>query len=267
MKQATPGPLRYDAAEAARVALLYRSPQIAEQRRVVLDLLSLRGGERVLDIGCGPGFLLCDLAAEVAPRGRAVGVDTSRDMLAIAADEWCAAAAASMIDLVHGEGGALPFGDEAFDAAVATQVYEWIHDVGSGLAELRRVLRPGGRAVILDTDWDSVVWHAIDAARGSRILKRWRARVAHPHLPRVLIRLAADAGLRVDEVTVVPLLETTGDSGGYSLLQAEHMAHAIANGNVLAGDEAEDWLADLRSLAGSGEYFFSLNRYAFSLRR
>jgi ubiquinone/menaquinone biosynthesis C-methylase UbiE len=267
MKQDTRGPLRYDNVEAARVAALYRSPQIVEQRRVVLDLLSLGGGDQVLDVGCGPGFLLCDLAAQVVPGGRAVGVDTSRDMLAIAAEEARVAAVGAVVELVHGDGGALPFGDGAFEAAVAIQVYEWMDDVVSGISELRRVLRPGGRAIILDTDWGSVVWHTNDAARGSRILERWQARVAHPYLPRVLIRLAADAGLRVDGATVIPLLETTGDPRNYSLLQAEHMAHAVADGNELEGDEAGGWLADLRSLAESGDYFFSLNRYAFSLRR
>ena len=61
----------------------------------------------------------------------------------------------------------LPFEAGHFDAAVSTQVYEYVPDVDRALADLYRVLRPGGRALILDTDWDSLVWHSSDQARGS----------------------------------------------------------------------------------------------------
>lgn len=62
------------------------------------------------------------------------------------------------------DGGAeaLPCADGAFDAVVSTQVQEYVADVLGAFGEVRRVLRPGGRVVVLDTDRDSVVWHAAD---------------------------------------------------------------------------------------------------------
>jgi ubiquinone/menaquinone biosynthesis C-methylase UbiE len=63
-----------------------------------------------------------------------------------------------------GDVAALPYVDQTFDAAVCTQVYEYVPDVDRALAELRRVLTPGGRAVIVDTDWESCVWNSSDSA-------------------------------------------------------------------------------------------------------
>jgi arsenite methyltransferase len=64
----------------------------------------------------------------------------------------------------------LPYPHRAFDAAVSTQVYEYVADVATAPAELRRLLRPGGRALVLDTEWDSVVWHVADRDRHRRIM-------------------------------------------------------------------------------------------------
>jgi arsenite methyltransferase len=64
------------------------------------------------------------------------------------------------VGIGRGDATALPFPDGAFDAAAAVQVYAYVEDLDMALAELFRVLRPGGRAVVLDTDLDSMVWHA-----------------------------------------------------------------------------------------------------------
>jgi arsenite methyltransferase len=57
----------------------------------------------------------------------------------------------------EGDALAMPFPDASFDAAASTQVYEYVEDMAAALAEARRVLRPGGRLLVLDTDWDSIV--------------------------------------------------------------------------------------------------------------
>src|SRR3990167_8372110 len=73
----------------------------------------------------------------------------------------------------------LPFPNGAFDVAVSTQVYEYVSDTATALAELNRVLRPGGRALILDTDWDSIVWNTTDRDRMERVLAAWDEHLAH----------------------------------------------------------------------------------------
>ena len=76
--------LEFDDDWSRRLEAVYRTADVVGQRRGVIEALRLRPGERVLDIGCGPGMLACEMAGVVAPRGRVHGVDISPSMLAIA---------------------------------------------------------------------------------------------------------------------------------------------------------------------------------------
>ena len=146
--------LEFDEENARRLEAIYRTPDVIEQRRAIRAALLLQPGERVLDIGSGPGFLAAEMAAVVGPNGRVHGIDPSETMLASARRRD------APVEYRTGDALALPFPDEHFDVAVCTQVYEYVEDVAAALAEARRVLRTGGRLLVLDTDWDSIVWHS-----------------------------------------------------------------------------------------------------------
>jgi arsenite methyltransferase len=171
------------------------------------------------------------------------------------------------MSFVKADATALPFRDATFDAATSVQVYKYVADLPSALTELRRVLRPGGRALILDTDWDSIVWHATDSGRMRRLLAAWTERFADPHLPRSLARQLRDAGFRVDHPQVLVLLNPEYRPDTYSVANAKIMADfAVARGG-LTREEVNAWLADLEQLGREGRYFFSLNRYLFLATR
>ena len=156
--------LEFDEENARRLVALYTTPDVVDQRRAIRAALALQPGERVLDIGSGPGFLAAEMAEEVGADGRVHGIDPSHSMLAIARSSE------TPVDYSPGDALALPFGDEQFDAAVSTQVYEYVDDIEGALAEARRVLRSGGRLLVLDTDWDSIVWHSSNRERMERVL-------------------------------------------------------------------------------------------------
>jgi SAM-dependent methyltransferase len=248
------GVMRYEDDAARRIEGLSETAAMEMQRGRVIAALAPRAGERILDVGCGPGHLTRELAEIVGAGGRACGADVSEPMLALAR------AAGAECERV--EDGCLPFEAGAFDAAVATQVYEFVEDLPLALAELRRVLAPGGRAVVLDTDWDALVWHSSDPERMRRVLDGWRERVADPHLPRTLARQLRDAGFEhVGGPEVFTILDTSGAPDSYSALQIEHLG---TSADGVSGEEVLEWAEDLRALARSGEYFFSLNRYLFT---
>ncbi len=118
--------------------LLGNESDMAFRRRVpiLLDYLELEPGERVLDCGCGMGFHLLVLAA--LRDLRLVGLDPDAGRLEQAQREVPEA------ELVEGDAQSLPFADESFDKVLMTEVLEHIPDDRRALAEVRRVLRPGG---------------------------------------------------------------------------------------------------------------------------
>jgi arsenite methyltransferase len=244
--------ITYDEEPARRIKLLSETADLRAQRQLVIELLAPQPGWRVLDVGCGPGHLTRELVKAVGPAGRVYGADISEHMLSLAQHQG--------VELVHLTDSTLPFETESFDAAVATQAYEFVEKLPPALSELHRVLRVGGRALILDTDWDSLVWHSSDPDRMKRVIDGWRQRVAHPRLPRTLTRLLRDAGFEVIHRGTFTIFDVRGDEGSYSAHQIEHLgisAHSVPD------HERSAWEADLRKLAVTGDYFFSLNRYTF----
>jgi arsenite methyltransferase len=258
-----PAALRFEGDRARALEAIYLTPDVVAQREEVLAALDPRPGERVLDLGVGPGLLAADVAARVGAAGAVCGVDVSEDMLGLAAGRDLPDGAAPLALSVQPV-TELTFPDASFDAAVCTQVYEYVEDMPRALAEARRVLRPGGRLVILDTDWDSIVWRSGDDARMARVLAAWDAHLVHRDLPRRLPELLREAGFAVDAVAVVPLLNVGDDpvtySGGMRRLVAE-----FVTGHGIGEEEVAAWLADLASLGERA--FFSLSRYLFTASR
>jgi arsenite methyltransferase len=168
---------------------------------------------------------------------------------------------AAEIRFVAGDACALPFADESFDVAVATQVYEYVQDLPSALGEVFRVLRPGGRVLVLDTDWGSIVWHSGDAERMRRVLAAWDEHLVDPHLPRRLTRLLSDARFSVARRKTIPLLNAGYDPNTYSAGLIGFITAFIPGRQGLTEPDGRAWAADLEALGD--DYFFSLNRYLF----
>ena len=253
--------LPFDAHAAQRVEALYLTPDVIEQRREVLRLLDLNPGESVLDIGTGPGLLAVGVAAALGATGRVSGVDPSDDMLALARGREVPAGSAS-IQYDSGSAERLPYPDAGFDVAVSTQVLEYVPDIPVALAEMYRVLRPGGRVLAVDTDWDSIVWHSGDRARMERVLLAWEQHLADPRLPRTLTGALRRAGFTLSAPRILPLLNIGFDPATFSTGLMQIISAFVTGRDGLTGDDVQDWTADLASLGP--DYFFSLNRYAFS---
>jgi arsenite methyltransferase len=133
----------------------------------VIDQLNLRGGERILDVGCGHGLMLC-AAAKRLMTGQAVGVDIwqKEDQAGNSPEATMANAraegVADRVELLDGDARQLPFEDSRFDAVVSSWALHNIYDAAGrsqALSEIARVLKPGGRLALID------IRHAADYAR------------------------------------------------------------------------------------------------------
>jgi demethylmenaquinone methyltransferase/2-methoxy-6-polyprenyl-1,4-benzoquinol methylase len=118
-------------------------------RERAADRARLEPGQKALDLCCGTGDLSFALAERVGPEGRVTGADFSRPMLELA-DEKAAARGAAQVNFEWADALELPYGDGEFDAVTISFGARNLADLDRGLAEMHRVLVPGGRLAILE---------------------------------------------------------------------------------------------------------------------
>jgi arsenite methyltransferase len=255
--------LVFDEALANQLETLYRTRDVLRRRRLVREALAVAPGERVLDVGCGPGFYLAELADQVGPTGSVTGIDASPQTLALARRRT---QGRGNVMLHQADATALPVPDAGFDAALSVQVLEYVADPDAALAELHRALRSGGRLVIWDVDWATVSLHSSDAARTARVLRAFDRHVAHPSLPQTLtarLRSAGFEGIGVQGHAFVTN-DFLPDAYGGSVVPLIEQYVANQQGTE---DEATAWLADQRELGERGEFFFACIQFCFTATR
>jgi len=134
----------YDAMNSVMTAGLHH-----RWRKRTAERARLREGDSALDVCCGTGDLAFELARHVGPTGTVVGCDFSRPMLELAraksVDRW-----ATSVRFEYADALELPYGDESFDAVTVGFGVRNLADLDRGLSEMARVLKPGGRMVILE---------------------------------------------------------------------------------------------------------------------
>lgn len=122
-----------------------------EWRRRAVDLAGVGPGGRVLDVATGTGDLALELARRVAPGGQVIGVDFSERMLELARDKMARAVPGDVaLEFRAANALQLPFADAEFDAVTVGFGVRNFAELDQGLREMTRVVRPGGRVVILE---------------------------------------------------------------------------------------------------------------------
>ena len=252
--------ITFDEGTAKKLEALYQSQDAKNRRRAVLDALQLQPGERVLDIGTGLGHLALEMAGDTGPQGAIVGIDLNEPMLAFARKRC---AETPWIAFLPGDAAQLPFEDDSFDAAVSVQVYEYIADTPQVLREMHRVLKPGGRGVIIATDWKSTLWHSADPDRMNNVLSAWEEHCVYSDLPRVLGQHSKQAGFTIQSQRVVLQFNPTLDADAYSYHIIDFIKSFTSGRRGVSEEEAEAWARELLQLAERGAYFFCLNQFLF----
>lgn len=258
------GELRYDQEATKQLLAMYITQDVIAQRRQFLHALSPQEGERILDVGSGPGFLAAEIAGATGPSGSVRGIDVSEPMIGLARDHC---AQFPWTTFSQADATRLPFPDESFDAVISTQVLEYVPGVDAALAEIHRVLRRDGRVVLVDTDWDSIVWHSNNRRLMDRVLAVWEEHAADPYLPRTLSNRLDGAGLDVKLQKVVPLLNPDFVEDTYSNRLIDLVVSFVSGRSGISPDEAQSWADELRQNGENGQYFFSLNRYLFLAKK
>ena len=257
--------LVFDEDWARRIEAVYEIEDAVRRRRIVRDALAAAPGERIADVGCGPGFYCAELAEDGGPGGSVTGVDASEAMLALARRRC---ADLPNVELRQGDATAVPLPDVSADAAISVQVQEYVEDVGAALAELRRVLRPGGRVLVFDIDWATYSVHSDQPELTARVLRAWDEHLAHRSLPRTLAPSLRDAGFEDVRVRAHPLAAIEFDPSRRHLAAMVAFVAVFVPGRQGLGEaDAQAWLDDQRALGERGAFYATATQFCFTARR
>uniref|UniRef100_A0A7S0ZZ06 Methyltransferase domain-containing protein n=1 Tax=Noctiluca scintillans TaxID=2966 RepID=A0A7S0ZZ06_NOCSC len=251
-----------DPKKAMRMEANYKNPEVVASRAEMVALLRPAPGERILDVGCGPGFLVQEVAVALGGTGCVEGLDSSPVFLELAGERL---SEVSNVALHVGTAEALPFADDLFDAVVMSQVLLYVPDVPLALREARRVLRPGGRLLICDTDWDSLVANTADRERFGRIRECCCSTFLDAHLPPKLPGMLSVAGLRIVDSRTFPMLGAgrVDPTDSFVGNWAFRVVADKAPGFGLPASDVEAWLEEQRRLNEEGAFFACVHRFFF----
>ncbi len=248
----------YNAEMAARQERMALTTDMVRQRSELMKALSPKPGEHILELGTGNGIFARELIHSVGSDGHVIGLDSSDAILEMAR-HLCPNG-----EFLLGDAQDLPFEDARFDAIVAAQVFCFLGDVDHALSEAFRVLKPGGRMIILETDWDTLVWHTQNPELMGRMLDAYKAVYADAHLPRTLRQRLVQTGFSRVEIDSFAILNTDFGDDTYAK-QTAGFADSIMEGSAdFTTEEQSMWLEDQEHLDRIDGFFFSLNRYILS---
>jgi SAM-dependent methyltransferase len=236
------------------------TPTQTRLRRRFLRFVRVRPGVRVLEVGCGSGVVVRDLAAMVGRRGAVVGVDTSRAVLAAARRLCRPAAGRGRIALRVGDGNRLPFPAGRFDVALAITLILHVARPAGVVREMARVTRPGGRVGLQDQDFGTVAVTHPDPALTDRILDGVPRHIyEEPYSGRRLPGLLREAGLEDVRLLTDVFQDTTLEP--WTKMFLERRAEYAVNFGLVDATTAQHWLDGFTALVTAGAFVFTMNYY------
>jgi ubiquinone/menaquinone biosynthesis C-methylase UbiE len=216
------------------------------RRQLSYHLLEVGQGQHLLDVGCGLGDDVRNLAHLVGPSGLVVGLDNSERLLEAARSR--SEGAAYPGTFVQADMHAMPFADASFDGCRAEQVLVHSPEPSQVVAEMLGVVRPGGRLVVTEPDLDTLVFHG-SAQSVVRKLTQWHSDgVRNGTIGRWLPELFRRCGL--EDVQVVPTVAQTSQLSAYPRTLALRALEA----GVLTAEEAQEVVSDWQRRAEQQEY-------------
>ncbi len=253
----------FDEKVAQQLNLLFRTEELRKIRRQYFDLFSLSGGEYVLDVGCGTGANAMALVEHLQGNCTVVGVDTSQPMLQIGELNLPSFSYADCIRFQAAEAHQLPFADADFDAAMIIQVLEYSKEPIRMLQETKRVLKPGGKVLVVDTDWDTIVWNSSLKERTRQIVLGWSDHEADGWQGRKILEYMVQSGFQNVQGRTIAISESSFAEESYSYLLTRLIADYMIRSEKMPAVQVEEWVRDLKAKAEAGHFYFSLNRYVF----
>jgi ubiquinone/menaquinone biosynthesis C-methylase UbiE len=237
-------------------------PPVVEGFEWQLRALDIQEGDHVLDVGCGIGLQALAMAKLAGPKGRVVGTDLSHLMIDLAKSRT--AGSELPLEFYAADALAQPFPDASFHCLRTERVLMYIKDTAAVLAEFKRLLKPGGRIVLFDFDWDAMVIVHKDKELTRKIVRYASDSFPSGRVGPELFHRLRQAGFR--EVTVKP----SSYSGNGKVMQdiTKRVYEGILQTGVSTGvfteKEIADWWAAFDKDGSEGNLFVSYQGFIVS---
>lgn len=227
-------------------------PEGVSRRLAVFEALMPQAGMHLLDVGCGSGHFVRELARAVGPSGRILGIDVSDDQLTVARENC---ADYPVVELLNADVCELPMEDGSLDAVSSIQTLEYVPSVDRALSEIRRALKPGGRVAFVSVLWDAYRFHGAEEGLNRRIAEAWRAHCRHQMLPAEMPGHMANAGLGGASQRTLAFLNHALHENCLAFWVSKIVA-AFAVGQGMTEEDARTWLDQLEQADRDGRFGF-----------
>ncbi len=232
---------------------------IQAYKRQSYELLSPTQKDRILDVGCGLGADVVNLSEQVTPGGVAVGIDRSASLID---DAHTRAGSTNGVRFLVGDAMQLPFDDATFDACRADRVFQHLRHPRGALAEMCRVVRPGGRIAISDPNWDTCVVHAptLDEEVTRHVTDGTWGSSRNPEIGARLYALVRERGLTDIQIHPLSVVLTDYRTANQALSLVARVER-VQDATAVSAARADQWLADVRQAGREGTLFCSMTGY------
>jgi ubiquinone/menaquinone biosynthesis C-methylase UbiE len=228
-------------------------------KSLTYEQLRIKPGQKVLDVGCGPGTDTIPLAQQVTPSGRIVGVDYDENMIAEAEQRAQKAGVSGWVIHKCADAIELPFESNYFDACRSERLFEHLLDPAKALSEIVRVTKSDGWIVVLDSDWGTFSIDANDSETERRLVRFFSEHIVNNgYSGRQLRRLFKKQGLTNISTQVCGVTFTDYPFTRQIVLMDKSEREALAQG-VVKVQELEQLHDFWEQADADGDFFASVS--------
>jgi ubiquinone/menaquinone biosynthesis C-methylase UbiE len=251
---------------ATRLEARGRHPRFSAMLHDYLEEMDIDTAGSVLDMGCGTGFAARTIAGRAGFSGHVIGVDRSQQLVVaasrLALDEGLGKRASFSVGDSHG----LELGDASVDAVVAHTLMSHLEHPAAVLAEIVRVLKPGGTLGVFDGDYASMTFASDDPAAGKAVDEKIIAAiVTNPRIMRQMPELLRNAGLTLQRSFAYVVADVGQADFWASSIQS--MTKLLPKSGAMTEGEAAEWAAAMFRRSDAGTFFGASNYYSYVARK
>jgi len=220
----------------------------------LLEPAKIESGQTVLDLGSGPGSLAYGLSGLVGSAGEVHGVDINERFVSFSREKYVEY---QNIHFQHVEDHNLPFESGFFDRVICKNVLEYVPNLNLSLSEIKRVLKPSGKAHAIDSDWGFVIVQPWSKDSVEEFFKAAAPAFKEPQIGRKLMGEFRSAGFGSVSVSIVPFVDQSGS--GLNVLN--NMASYIDTFDTLAKEKVRKLIREAEKAVDDGTFLFCLPQF------